>query len=278
MEKAIKDYLDGAGLRVSRETLKTTANQLKRFSKWLAENRTSLLDASEINVEAYLRQFNHNTPSYFNSMLHAIKQLYAKILPDNNPAKIFKPKPKPLRRLPRVPSQATLQKKIAALPEQSTELMQRNRLIIELAWGSGLRRSEIRALDVDDIDLINHTAYITGKGGETRMVPLTKVSVEVMRKYLTARKAFHGPVIVTRDNRRPCLAHIGKIVKESIGINTHRLRHAFATHLLQNGCGIVVIQQLLGHKEITTTQRYTYLSNSHIRRVLEQFHPRKDRK
>ena len=180
------------------------------------------------------------------------------------------------RRLPKtVPSQNAVQAIIANLPDYDSEITLRNRLMVELAYGSGLRRGEIVGLDIEDVDLASRTACVTGKGRKRRMVPFTEKAVQLIRRYIEIRHAAHGPLITsTQTHRRIAIRHVSKIFKRLTGYNAHRFRHACATHLLQNGCNLRYIQQLLGHVKLTTTVIYTAVDKTKLAAVVAANHPR----
>jgi integrase/recombinase XerC len=164
---------------------------------------------------------------------------------------------------------------IAGVPDLDTEISLRNRLMIELAYGSGLRRCEIVGLDIEDIDLAGKTARVTGKGRKVRIVPLTEKSIELLRRYLSLRHASRGPLIISMNTgRRLAIRHVSKLFKRLTGHNTHRFRHACATHLLQNGCNLRYIQQLLGHVKCSTTEIYTAVDRSRLSAIVAANHPR----
>jgi integrase/recombinase XerC len=147
--------------------------------------------------------------------------------------------------------------------------------MVELAYGSGMRRGEIVGLDVEDVDLSGHTACVMGKGRKRRVVPLTEKAVDLIRRYLASRHASRGPLILSMNTRRRiAIRHVSKLFKRLTGHNTHAYRHACATHLLQNGCNLRYIQQLLGHVKCSTTQIYTAVDRSRLAAVVAANHPR----
>jgi site-specific recombinase XerD len=185
--------------------------------------------------------------------------------------------PRPTRnRLPRkVPAVAEINRIAVDVGGITEELELRNRLLIELAYGSGLRRGELRGLDVGDIDLHAKTAFVTGKGNRSRNVPLTDRSVELLREYLSLRHVSRGPLLASlQGGRRLTVGHISKLFHRMTGYNTHAFRHACATHMLKEGCNLRFIQELLGHGKITTTELYTQLDKQSLAAVVEKIHPR----
>jgi len=151
----------------------------------------------------------------------------------------------------------------------------RNRAMLELAYGSALRRAEITRLNITDVDRHGMTARITGKGNKVRIVPLTHAACEAMRAYLLERKAAFGPLFTAHpQGTRLTPPTLNGIFNKTGGIRPHLYRHACATHMLGNGCDIRTIQELLGHKYLTTTQKYIHINKYDLRRVVNGIHPR----
>ena len=165
----------------------------------------------------------------------------------------------------------------------STILGLRNRLVIELLYATGIRVSELVNIKVYDIDLGNRSIQIIGKGDKMRIVFFNDVCLKYLKKYLEESQIIrksdyliinhHGSRITTRSIR---LIINQVIQKTSIikNIHPHTLRHTFATHLLNNGCDLLTVQELLGHSSISTTGIYTHVSTDHIKDVYYGTHPR----
>ena len=160
---------------------------------------------------------------------------------------------------------------------------QRTRAVLEIAYGCGLRRMELRNLNISDI--VGDTLRIRGKGGKERIVPLGKTARNYLERYLYGERLLivkeHNPLeealFVTVDGRRPSLQTYELLmrrlpVKERFQL--HSLRHACATHMLRNGASIAVLQKLLGHDNIKTTEVYTRVDYDDLQRTLNDFHPR----
>ncbi|MEO0202256.1 MAG: site-specific tyrosine recombinase XerD [candidate division WOR-3 bacterium] len=172
-------------------------------------------------------------------------------------------------------------------PDITTEKGLRDRTIMELLYATGMRVSEALSLKVYDINLDERIVRVSGKGYKERFVPFHEIAKEFLYKYLTtARSKFiknrdSGYLFLnSRGNR---LSRIGfwKILKEYaayIGledkVHPHIFRHSFATHMLMNGCDLRVLQEILGHSSISTTQRYTYISISQLKEIHKKYHPR----
>jgi integrase/recombinase XerC len=159
----------------------------------------------------------------------------------------------------------------------------RDLALCELLYGAGLRISEALALTESDIDKVKRTARVTGKGGKTRMVPLSLGALESLQDYLKARErefpsAGHC-VLWLSDRGRPLTRfRAAQIVKQNLGylhndVSPHKLRHSYASHLLDRGAELRAVQELLGHESIATTERYTHVSWSRLRVAYKQAHP-----
>lgn len=162
----------------------------------------------------------------------------------------------------------------------------RNRALLELLYGSGLRISEALSLDIDHIDLSQGVLKVLGKGNKERIVPITSKCREIILRYLEQRKAFNPKqgtkalflgVRGKRLNRREALRIVERACKQAslpVFISPHTLRHSFATHMLESGADLRVVQQLLGHSRLSTTQRYTHLTMGKIAHIYDNAHPK----
>ena len=165
----------------------------------------------------------------------------------------------------------------------STTLGLRNRLVMELLYATGVRVSELVNIKIKDIDINNRSIVVTGKGNKTRIVFFNKVCQEYLRKFVEESKSLRkddyliinnqGKGITTRGIR----LIIDKVIRDTSiikHIHPHTLRHTFATHLLNNGCDLLTVQELLGHASISTTGIYTHVSKEHVKEVYYHTHPR----
>jgi integrase/recombinase XerC len=159
----------------------------------------------------------------------------------------------------------------------------RDAALLELLYGSGLRIAEATALDVDDLDLARSRVVVSGKGGRQRTVPLSEPAVHCLRRWLADGRAAlvtdvtpAGAVFLNRRGRRLTPRDARRIVdrRASAPTHPHALRHTFATHLLDGGADLRVVQELLGHSDVATTQRYTHVSKERLRAVFDATHPR----
>ena len=173
---------------------------------------------------------------------------------------------------------------ILSVPDVSTEIGLRDRAILELMYACGLRVSEAVDLKMSDIDIDSGVLTCKGKGNKTRRVPVGKSAVEWLKRYLIIRRKKGNIEInnlfVSFSDKPINRQTIFKFIKEyaaKIGledVSPHTLRHSFATHLIQNRADIRSVQQMLGHADISTTQIYTHLTDTHLRQTYEKFHPR----
>ncbi len=189
------------------------------------------------------------------------------------------------RRLPR-PIDADDVLRLLAAPDASTASGKRDRAMLGLAYAAGLRASEIVALDLGDLDLRRGVVAAFGKGQKRRLVPVGEVALDHLEAYLAvrsgARTARDGnAVFLSRLGRRLSRVSFWKIVKRHAGtaglsgrVHPHRLRHSFATHLLEGGADLRSVQTMLGHSAVTTTEVYTQVTRDRLRAVHGKTHPR----
>ena len=158
---------------------------------------------------------------------------------------------------------------------------ERDLAIVELLWASGLRVSELSGLSLDDVDRAERTLRVLGKGGKERIVPFGGTSARALDAYLRQRGDARGPVFRNARGGRLTSRSVHTIVRRTARaagierrVTPHTLRHTFATHLLDAGADLRMIQELLGHARLTTTQRYTHVTGDQLMRVYDQAHPR----
>lgn len=171
-----------------------------------------------------------------------------------------------------------------AVPDVSGEIGLRDRAILELMYACGLRVSEAVDLKIGDIDVDAGILTCKGKGSKTRRVPVGKSAIEWLKNYLVLRRKKENVEInnlfvtsLGRPINRQTIFRFIKEYAEKAGledVSPHTLRHSFATHLVQHSADIRSVQQLLGHADISTTQIYTHITDAHLRKTYEKFHPR----
>ena len=186
-------------------------------------------------------------------------------------------------RLPRVLSADELEVLLDAAPATDEPAWRRRRddAVLELLYGSGVRVAELCGLDVGDLDLTAGAVVVWGKGSKQRRVPLGAVSIEALAAWLPLRSdvldASAGPALFGNERgRRLSPRDVRRIIDRRAASPTHphALRHSFATHLLDGGADLRVVQELLGHADVATTQRYTHVSTERVRSVYAEAHPR----
>jgi integrase/recombinase XerC len=213
----------------------------------------------------------------------------------DNPAAALK-LPKVRRPLPKVVAVDDVSEmlEMPSAEEGSAPATLRDRAILELLYGSGLRVSELVGLDIDSLDLTAGSVRVLGKGSKERVVPLGGPCIEVLQRYLAARTALRHSRTGAQDARAVFLSRRGKRVSTravqhlvqrygALGtgrgdLHPHMLRHSFATHLLDAGADLRGIQELLGHSSLATTQRYTHVSIDRLAEVYDRAHPLAHRK
>ena len=194
--------------------------------------------------------------------------------------------PKLWKRLPIVLSVDKVDN-LLSVPDMKTKLGVRNRAILELLYATGARVSEVTAIQMDWINLEYGYVKCRGKGSKERIVPLGTKAIESIQNYLKVsrpeiKNSQHSPYLFLSKAGKPLRReNIWKIVRNCAlkagiheRISPHKLRHSFATHLLENGADIRSVQEMLGHVNISTTQIYTHVSKQHLKAVHQQFHPR----
>ncbi|WP_346265629.1 tyrosine-type recombinase/integrase [Granulicella sp. 5B5] len=178
---------------------------------------------------------------------------------------------------------------------ESAAWPERDRVIFELLYGCGIRNSELCGMDVESIRWSDDAVRVFGKGRKERLVPLGDAAAEAVRAYLPRREAklvaagkgklvHDGPLLVNATARGACrltTRSVGRIVKAiamgrglAADVHPHTLRHAFGTHMLEEGADLRAIQEMLGHERLSTTQRYTQLTVGQVQRVYDETHPR----
>src|SRR4051812_14746520 len=181
--------------------------------------------------------------------------------------------PRRHRRLPDTPKPAEVEAALDAL-DGDGPLALRNRALVELVYSAGLRASEAVGLDLADLDFDREQLHVRGKGGKERLVPLGEEAAHMLARYLLEAR----PALVRGAVNAVFVSARGKRLDTStlrrVFAHPHRLRHAFATHLLEGGADLRTIQELLGHSSLSTTQLYSHVDGRRLRRVYDRAHPR----
>lgn len=209
-----------------------------------------------------------------------------------DPARLLE-RPTTWKRLPGTMTPGQMKRLVEAPSPDDGPLWLRDRAMLELMYASGLRASEVGALKLGDFDRDELILKVTGKGNKQRLVPVGKPAAAILERYLAECRPQLARHEDRRDKHRILLSAHGRplervavwqIVKRAAraagiqGVHPHLLRHSFATHLVAGGADLRVIQELLGHADIGTTQVYTHVDRSHLRKTIARFHPRELRK
>jgi len=225
--------------------------------------------------------------------LAAVRSLYRWLaqegVVEQNPAKLVST-PKLPKKLPRVPTIEEMNAVLDGPAPAIASFPERDVLLLELLYGCGIRNSELTGINLEDIRTSAGAILIRGKGKKERYVPVAGTAITALASYLKARQAVLAENSINKDSRallinqrggRLTTRSVGRIVKKiavakglSPDVHPHTLRHAFGTHMLEEGADLRAIQEMLGHERLSTTQRYTQLSTKHVLAVYDQTHPR----
>jgi site-specific recombinase XerD len=273
-------FLASPGL--SESTRRAYGSDLDEFCAWLDERHTAL-DAVDVRVladyVAWLGGPRHGrlprklAPTTIGRKVAAVRAFLRHALgPDRVPdARLA---PRRARRLPDAPAAAEVDQTLEAL-EGDGPLALRNRALVEIVYSAGLRSAEAVGLDLADVDFEQELVLVRrGKGGKERVVPLGEEAAVWLGRYLRdARPALargaNDAFFLSARGRRLDTSTVRRIIP-----HPHRLRHAFATHLLDGGADLRTIQELLGHSSLSTTQVYSHVDPRHLRRAYDRAHPR----
>jgi site-specific recombinase XerD len=277
LSEAVERYLSSPGLAAA--TRRAYASDLRAFADWYGEERP--LEQVDVRVLAdytaelgRARPGGRLAPATISRRLSAVKSLIrfalgAGQVPEAPLA------PRRSRRLPDAPKQAEIEALLEGLGSASGPLALRNRALVELVYSAGLRSAEAVGLDLGDVDFEQEHVHIRrGKGAKDRVVPLGEEAALWVGRYLRhARpelaRGSEPALFLSARGRRLDTSTLRRLLP-----HPHRLRHAFATHLLEGGADLRVIQELLGHASLSTTQIYSHVSAKRLRRVYDRAHPR----
>ena len=274
VEAAVERFLEHGGL--AEATRKAYRSDLAAFTDWLAARELKLerVDAAVLSdwVGELGRGHHRLAPATISRRLAAVRSFLRFTL---GPAQVPEAalSPRRTRRLPDAPKESEIEG-LLELVEGDTALALRNRALLELLYSAGLRSAEAVGLDLADVDFDREALHVRGKGGKERIVPLGEEAAHHLARYLTearpklARGAADALFLSVRG-RRLDTSTVRKLLR-----HPHRLRHAFATHLLEGGADLRTIQELLGHSSLSTTQIYSHVDAKRLRRVYDRSHPR----
>jgi integrase/recombinase XerC len=292
VSSAVKDFIRHLRERnASPHTIKAYRRDLSLFAVYAGSRAWQQID--HIAVRGFLSQLYETGLSKTSvaRALAAVRSLYRWLaregVVEQNPAKLVAT-PKLPKKLPRVPTIEEMNFVIDGEMPEVAAFPERDRLMLELLYGCGIRNSELTGINIDDIRLSAEAILIRGKGKKERYVPFGDSVKGALTAYLPERarvlnesQKHSTALLVNRRGGRLTTRSVGRIIKKiavarglSPDVHPHTLRHAFGTHMLEEGADLRAIQELLGHERLATTQRYTQLSMKQVLQVYDQTHPR----
>lgn len=297
----VRGFLDHLAVErgVAANTLASYRRDLNRYLDFLLAQQVASIDEVDARAVrdflAYLREGDQEHPALSATSaaraVVAVRGLHRFALRDGlveiDVARDVRP-PSPARRLPKAISVEEVERLLEAAGYSGTPLAVRDRALLELLYATGARISEAVGLAVGDVDLAERTVLLAGKGGRQRRVPLGSFAASAVDAYLVtvrpslAANRAAGPILflnsrggaLSRQSAWTVLRTAAERAGLAAGISPHTLRHSFATHLMEGGADVRVVQELLGHSSVTTTQIYTLVTVDRLREVYATAHPR----
>jgi len=274
---------------VSDNTLTAYRSDLQKYVLWLDKNNCEMTAAQESDLRNYLSSMQGRTARTMARHLSSIKRLYSYLVREG----IMKHDPSARVEAPKIGRQLPISltetevEELLNAPDIGTPLGLRDKTMLEILYASGLRVSELISLQTGQVNLRQGVVRVMGKGSKERLVPLGEVSIEWLTRYQqSARiellgKNISDALFPTKRGEvmsRQAFWYLIKRYAVVAGINKaispHVLRHAFATHLLNHGADLRVVQMLLGHSDISTTQIYTHVARERLKNLHAEHHPR----
>ena len=276
---AIDRFLASPGL--SEATRRAYRVDLEEFSSWLRARNSSVSAVDAATLSAYVAELGSARPgrdprklarTTIARKLSAIRGLLASALGPGRVPEAHRG-PRRARRLPDTPKQEEVDALLDRLSGDEP-LALRNRALLELVYSAGLRSREAVDLDLGDVDFEQEAVRVRGKGDKERVVPLGEEAAYRLRLYLEGARPHlargaEDALFLSARGRRLDTSTLRRLLP-----HPHRLRHAFATHLLEGGADLRVIQELLGHSSLSTTQAYSHVDGRRLRKVYDRAHPR----
>tara|TARA_B100001996_G_scaffold336594_1_gene287958 strand:+ start:5038 stop:5937 length:900 start_codon:yes stop_codon:yes gene_type:complete len=292
-DNIIDSYCDSVWVEkgLSKNTVSSYMSDLFQLSKWLKQQNKDLNNCTESDLNSFLasKMDQGNSIASINRALSSIKGFYNWLVNNNylsmNPSELLE-SPKMGRTLPVHISEKDVEKILNA-PELSSNKGIRDKTILELLYATGLRISELTNLTLNQIDLIRGIVRVIGKGNKERIIPIGETALTWLSNFINNHRQ---DFIINKNNnyiflnrkgdqisRKSCwsiITNYSKKVVPSKKISPHSLRHAFATHLLNNGADLRSVQMLLGHSSLSTTQIYTHVAKERLINFHSKHHPR----
>ena len=285
-------FCSARGLRF--ETIKAYSESLNRFKEYVisvlkGKSPNELTTMEMLCYANYLEKVRENGPSAINRQMTIVRHFYRGLVSmgviknDENPMFNMPIRRQPPTKVPRSIAQEDILKMMNQTDLETT-LGIRDKALMVLLYGTGIRKGECHGLDNKDVDFTDKKVYVTGKGGNERSVPMTEEVMLHLKNYVLVRGVGNAdePFFISRNKTRMAKRTIYERIKQygkkaglQVNVSPHKLRHSFATHLVRKGERIQDVQALLGHKWITSTQIYYHTDSVEIRKVLEN-HPIKN--
>jgi integrase/recombinase XerD len=275
---------------LSKNTLDSYRADLSQFHDWLLSSKTTLLDANQADIQQYLAvKFPQSKPRSIGRLIASMRRFYRYALRENlisqDPTLQIE-SPKLPRSLPKSLNEQEVEDLLNA-PNISDTIGLRDRAMLELLYASGLRVSELVGIRVNEVSTQDGVVRVTGKGSKTRLVPMGEEAADWINRYIKEARPeilngqMSDALFVTARGgamTRQAFWYLIKRYALMAGITKHMsphvLRHAFATHLLNHGADLRVVQMLLGHSDISTTQIYTHVARERLKQLHSVHHPR----
>jgi integrase/recombinase XerD len=275
---------------LSKNTLDSYRADLSQFNDWLLSNKTTLLDANQADIQQYLAvKFPQSKPRSIGRLIASMRRFYRYALRESLIAQdptLQIESPKLPRSLPKSLNEKEVEDLLNA-PTISDPIGLRDRAMLELLYASGLRVSELVSIRVNEVSTQDGVVRVTGKGSKTRLVPMGEEAADWINRYIKEARPeilngqMSDALFVTARGgamTRQAFWYLIKRYALMAGITKHMsphvLRHAFATHLLNHGADLRVVQMLLGHSDISTTQIYTHVARERLKQLHSVHHPR----
>ena len=273
---------------LAKNSIESYERDLARLESWADGENLETVELTRACLRRFIADLSREglSPTSVSRITSAVRGFYKFLLIDGhlkkNPAEDLDTPQKGFY-LPKFLNQAEMENLLSA-PDVSQETGLRDRAILELMYACGLRVSEAVDLRVSDAELDAGILTCKGKGNKTRKIPIGASAVEWLKSYLVLRRRKENIEIqnlfvssLGRPINRQIIFNFIKEYAKKVGledVSPHTLRHSFATHLVQNRADIRSVQQMLGHADISTTQIYTHITDTHLRQTYEKFHPR----
>jgi integrase/recombinase XerC len=292
VEKAVRQFLAALAQRnASVNTVKAYWQDLSAFAAYIGSDGWTEID--HVRIRGFLSHLYERGLSKTSvaRALAAVRSLYRWLaregLVEQNPAMLVAT-PRLPKKLPRVPTIEEMNSVLDTDMPECAAFPERDRLLLELLYGCGVRNSELTEINLDDIRASSGAILVRGKGKKQRYVPFGESAQAALAQYLpqrhdllTAVRRTTPALLLNHRGGRLTTRSVGRIVKRiavsrglSPDIHPHTLRHAFGTHLLGEGADLKAIQEMLGHERLSTTQKYTQLSMKQVLEVYDRTHPR----